>query len=82
MDSKTGETSEAAPANERELMGVTVDRLNEAIARGKQVLFDAREQRIKPFRDEKMLTAWNGLMISAFARGICRIGISRASLIL
>ncbi|MDQ3011210.1 MAG: thioredoxin domain-containing protein [Acidobacteriota bacterium] len=49
------------------LMGVTVDRLNEAIARGKQILFDAREQRIKPFRDEKMLTAWNGLMLRSFA---------------
>ncbi|MEO6724196.1 MAG: thioredoxin domain-containing protein [Blastocatellia bacterium] len=49
------------------LMGVTVDRLNESIARGKQILFDAREQRVKPFRDEKMLTAWNGLMLRTFA---------------
>jgi uncharacterized protein YyaL (SSP411 family) len=30
-------------------------------------LFNAREQRIKPFRDEKILTAWNGLMLAAFA---------------
>jgi uncharacterized protein len=30
-------------------------------------LFSHREKRIKPFRDEKVLTAWNGLMLAAFA---------------
>ena len=30
-------------------------------------LFSKREKRIKPFRDEKVLTAWNGLMLAAFA---------------
>lgn len=30
-------------------------------------LFAEREKRIKPFRDEKVLSAWNGLMLSAFA---------------
>src|SRR5436190_4360470 len=30
-------------------------------------LFEAREKRLKPFRDEKVLTAWNGLMLTAFA---------------
>jgi uncharacterized protein len=32
-------------------------------------LFAAREERIKPGRDEKILTSWNGLMISGFAKG-------------
>jgi uncharacterized protein len=32
-------------------------------------LFAAREKRVKPGRDEKILTSWNGLMISAFAKG-------------
>ena len=32
-----------------------------------RALFDAREKRIKPNRDEKILTAWNGLMLAAFA---------------
>ena len=30
-------------------------------------LFAEREKRIKPHRDEKVLTAWNGLMLAAFA---------------
>ena len=33
----------------------------------RQNLFEAREKRIKPSRDEKILAAWNGMMISAFA---------------
>ncbi len=37
------------------------------LAEWRQKLFVAREARIKPFRDEKILTAWNGLMLSAFA---------------
>ncbi len=35
--------------------------------RGK--LFAARERRVHPGRDEKILAAWNGMMISAFAEG-------------
>ena len=33
----------------------------------RQKLFNVREQRIKPARDEKILTGWNGLMLAAFA---------------
>lgn len=31
-------------------------------------LFDSREQRIHPHKDDKILTDWNALMISAFAK--------------
>jgi uncharacterized protein YyaL (SSP411 family) len=31
-------------------------------------LFDAREKRIHPDRDDKVLTDWNGIMIAAFAQ--------------
>ncbi len=34
----------------------------------KQVLLEAREKRIRPQRDDKILTAWNGLMLGALAR--------------
>jgi uncharacterized protein YyaL (SSP411 family) len=47
--------------------GVTEERLREVVDRGRRVLFDARERRVKPGRDEKILTAWNGLMLRAFA---------------
>ena len=40
------------------------------VARAKQKLFAAREKRIKPFRDEKIITAWNGLMLSGLAEAI------------
>ena len=44
-------------------------------ARGK--LYAAREKRPAPFRDEKVLTAWNGMMISAFSRGAQVLGEPR-----
>jgi uncharacterized protein YyaL (SSP411 family) len=37
-------------------------------------LFDEREKRVKPFRDEKVLTAWNGLMLAAFAEAAAVLG--------
>ncbi|MGH7873079.1 MAG: thioredoxin domain-containing protein [Candidatus Binatia bacterium] len=40
------------------------------IANVKERLFAAREMRIKPFRDEKIITAWNGLMLSGLAEAI------------
>ena len=33
-----------------------------------KILFEIRERRTKPGRDDKILTSWNGLMISAFAK--------------
>ena len=44
-----------------------VDDVTRLIAEARQTLFRVREERVKPGRDDKMLTAWNGLMISAFA---------------
>ncbi|HEX6165080.1 MAG TPA: thioredoxin domain-containing protein, partial [Vicinamibacterales bacterium] len=40
----------------------------EALLRARQVLFNVRELRPRPQLDDKVLTAWNGLMIAAFAR--------------
>jgi uncharacterized protein YyaL (SSP411 family) len=49
------------------LNNVPESRLFEVILRGRNMLFAAREKRIKPGRDEKILTAWNGLMLRSFA---------------
>ncbi len=42
--------------------------LKEKIENGRQKLFDEREKRIHPHKDDKILTDWNGLMISAFSK--------------
>ncbi|MBI5771219.1 MAG: thioredoxin domain-containing protein [Verrucomicrobia bacterium] len=39
-----------------------------ALSECRPVLFAARSRRPRPNRDDKIITAWNGLMISAFAR--------------
>ena len=46
---------------------VSVERAGEIIEASRRRLFDIRESRIKPGRDEKILTAWNGLMLASFA---------------
>ncbi|HLX59295.1 MAG TPA: thioredoxin domain-containing protein [Ktedonobacteraceae bacterium] len=46
---------------------VTKERLQGALERGRKALFQLREQRVKPGRDEKILTSWNGLMLRSFA---------------
>jgi uncharacterized protein YyaL (SSP411 family) len=40
----------------------------EALGRARPVMFYARARRPRPDLDDKVLTAWNGLMIAAFAR--------------
>jgi uncharacterized protein YyaL (SSP411 family) len=45
----------------------TEDEVHAALERAKKALFAAREQRPRPFRDEKVLTSWGALMIGAMA---------------
>jgi uncharacterized protein YyaL (SSP411 family) len=46
---------------------ISVGELQASLNESKQTLFDRRERRVKPDRDEKILTAWNGLMMASFA---------------
>ncbi len=43
--------------------------VEKALKRAGQKLFDQRTTRPRPHLDDKVITAWNGLMIGAFARG-------------
>jgi uncharacterized protein len=40
----------------------------DALAKARATLFAVREKRARPSRDEKILAAWNGMMIGAMAR--------------
>jgi uncharacterized protein YyaL (SSP411 family) len=58
----TRELSEVAATE-----NLTIEELSAALERSRKILFAAREKRVKPARDEKVLTAWNGLMLASFA---------------
>jgi len=44
------------------------------LASGRRKLFDAREKRVHPGRDEKVLVSWNALMIAGMARASAVFG--------
>ncbi|PQV63877.1 hypothetical protein B1R32_10884 [Abditibacterium utsteinense] len=48
--------------------GISVRDALEKLEASREKLFEARKKRPRPHRDEKIIVAWNGLMISAFAR--------------
>ncbi len=48
-------------------LGVEVESLRASLAESRAKLFAARQQRVPPGRDEKVLAAWNGLMLRALA---------------
>jgi uncharacterized protein YyaL (SSP411 family) len=43
------------------------EREHDALAAARQKLYDVRARRVPPLRDDKILAAWNGLMISGLA---------------
>ena len=49
--------------------GITEDKAREIISSCSQKLLNARSNRISPGLDDKILTSWNALMITAFTKG-------------
>jgi len=60
--------------NVSQLYGTPVEELGKLLEEGRQKLFSEREKRVRPGRDEKILTSWNGLMISSFVDGFRATG--------
>ena len=58
-------------------MDVTVEDVESLLASARAKLFDVRQRRPRPHRDEKVLTSWNGLMISGLARAASALGEER-----
>ena len=55
-------------------LGMTVDELMTAIGRARALLHAAREPRVHPALDDKVLASWNGLMLAAFAEAASVLG--------
>ena len=51
-----------------EELGISKSRLYKNLEHSREKLFRAREKRVHPFKDDKILTDWNGLMIAALAK--------------
>jgi uncharacterized protein YyaL (SSP411 family) len=55
-------------------LGLPLPELEERAAGIKQTLFAEREKRVRPRRDDKVLTDWNGLTVAALAKGARALG--------
>ncbi len=57
-----------SPGETARRMNLSVEDLQTRLETARSALFRAREKRIHPHKDDKVLTDWNGLMIAAFAK--------------
>ncbi|MGB9936810.1 MAG: thioredoxin domain-containing protein [Methanobacterium sp.] len=52
-----------------EISHISKEHLRERMEKIRKTLFEHREKRIHPHKDDKILTDWNGLMIASLAKG-------------
>jgi len=56
------------PAESAAAVNLTLEELEAWLEPVRQTIFEAREERVHPSKDDKILTDWNGLMMVAFAK--------------
>ncbi|NBC07527.1 MAG: DUF255 domain-containing protein [Bacteroidetes bacterium] len=54
--------------------GMTREQLRAQLSDARMRLFAAREQRVRPGRDEKVILAWNAMMATAYAKAYAAFG--------
>ena len=57
--------------------GIEPEKFKKELTNARRQLFAVRETRIHPLKDDKILTAWNGLMIAALSKGYQAMGDKR-----
>jgi len=62
------------PVQVAETLGTSVEELALAVGRARRLLHAAREERVHPGLDDKVLASWNGLMLAAFAEAAAVLG--------
>jgi uncharacterized protein YyaL (SSP411 family) len=76
----TGKNILIRTASDEELagtFGIPAEKVRLQLETARKKLFEARTHRPRPGLDDKILTAWNGLMISALAKGSIVLGEKR-----
>ena len=73
-------TVAASVAELAEEHDLAVDEVRERLTEARVALFEARESRPRPARDEMVLAAWNGRAISAFASAAGALGEGYAAI--
>ena len=66
----------SAPEQAADALGMSDDELADAVAKIKSRLYAVRLQRIPPGLDDKILSAWNGLMLASLAEAARVLGRS------
>jgi uncharacterized protein YyaL (SSP411 family) len=65
------------PSEFAEEKGIAPHEMEQRLARLRGRLREARDARVRPAKDDKVIAAWNGMMVSALARGYQVLGEAR-----